>query len=336
MTKQPAELIEGYFDDMLTAEEQALLSDWIKSDPRHASEFAQASLLHDRLRSHFSVGDTARPADAKIGSRASLGLRRAWWSPVAIWSTTASVSFVLIGLGLLWFSFGQSTASAAYRELDRLIVNSVRMQDRTYLLVVEDMGQPPPGRRAKMPEAHRPPKPPLDGAVLHLRDNQHFVLIRKTAEGADFVTGSNGKESWAVKNKGPVRVSRDVQHFSRDLPGHETSIPLTNLHEGLERLRHAYHLHFSEVGPEEYAMNAGEEVRMLVAVKKPNERGSQRVEIAYETTTGRILHMRFIQMPYGPDWLDLRLSLLNEDVLPSEFFEHTSHHAMDRQVEWEN
>ena len=135
---------------------------------------------------------------------------------------------------------------------------------------------------------------------MHVGETNQFVLIRKTVDGLEFITGSNGRQSWAINTRGPVRVSSDIHHFDHDLPGHENSIPLTNLHDGLERLRQAYHVELSTVGPEEFESQAGETVRMLVAIKKPRERGPQRVEIAYESQTGRILHMRFVQMPYGP------------------------------------
>jgi hypothetical protein len=46
--------------------------------------------------------------------------------------------------------------------------------------------------------------------------------------------------------------------------------------------------------------------------------------------------MRFVQMPFGPDRLDFRLSLMNEEVVPADFFEHASHHPPDRKVETEN
>jgi len=113
-------------------------------------------------------------------------------------------------------------------------------------------------------------------------------------------------------------------------------IDLTDRSFGLGRLRQAYQVHLSTPGPEEYEVPDGETVRMLVAVKKPSERGPQRVEIAYESKSGHILHMRFVQMPYGPDRLDLRLSLMNENEPPLNFFEHTSHHTPDRKVETEN
>jgi hypothetical protein len=336
MSDSPRDLIDGYFDDVLTPEQHAALSEWIKSDPQHARIFAQQALLHDQLRSlHSSFIDSSFKDSSAVVTRAaptSPLYRRL--SRTSMWS---AASVAIIGVGLLWFTFSQSTASAAIGELNRIIVQNMDSKDRTYEIVVEEVYPPEPrGKHPPLRESSRPPKPPLDGAVLHVGETNQFVLIRKTVDGLPFITGSNGRQSWAINTRGSVRVSSDIHHFDHDLPGHENSIPLTNLHDGLERLRQAYHVELSTVGPEEFESQAGETVRMLVAIKKPRERGPQRVEIAYESQTGRILHMRFVQMPYGPDRLDLRLSLLNEDDLPPELFEHASHHTPDRKVETEN
>ena len=340
MMHNPRELIDGYLDDFLTAEQQVELSDWIRSDPSHAKAFAHASLLHDRMRNALAVRaellDGPKTLDEPKTESSIRAIERRFPS-MSVWSTAASVAVLCLGTGALWFGFGQSTASAAMRELNRIIVNNVASQDRTYAIVVEEVHAPAPrGNRPPTKESLRPPKAPLEEAVLHVRDSNRFVLMRKTIGGLPFITGSNGQQSWAINGKGPVKISEDVHHFDRDLPGHETSIPLANLHEGLEQLRQAYHVQLSSLGPEEYESQGGEMVRMLVAVKKPKERGPQRVEIAYESKSGRIMHMRFVQMPYGPDRLDLRLSLLNENELPADYFEHTSHHSPDRKVETEN
>lgn len=338
MTPELRELIDGYFDDILNEQQLSALSEWLRADPEHTRIFARASILHDQLRNALSADrELAVLNDLKALSKRNL---TRGWLPRSIltshlWSTAATLAVLLTGLAIVWLSTVPSPASAAFRELDRIIVNSIQSKDRTYQLVVEDIVTPARhGKRS--PEAQRPPKPPLDGATLHLREDRQFVLIRQTSDGLPFITGSNGKESWAVNVKGAVKVSPDVQHFNHDLPGHETSIPLTNLQEGLERLKHSYDLQFSTLGPEEYETQIGEDARLLMAVKKPKMRGPQRVEIAYDSKTGRILAMRFIQMPYGPDRLDLRLSLVNENELPLDFFEHTSHHDLDRKVEVEN
>jgi hypothetical protein len=333
MNNDPRDLIDGYLDDLLSPEQHAILNDWIKSEPEHAQVFVQASLLHDRLQSS-TVGYGEAVGSAKPTQ--AIGRLSSFYSYPSLWGTAASVAILCLGLGLLWLSFGQSTASAAFRELDRMIVNSIRSKDRTYAIVVEEVFASTSRSKGRPSlESQRPPKPPLDGALLHVRDNNQFVLIRKTDDGLPFITGSNGKQSWAVKPSGPVRVSPDIQHFNHDLPGHESSIPLTNIHEGLERLKQAYHIQLSTLGPEEYEIQRDETVRLMVAVKKPRERGPQRVEIAYESKTGRILHMRFVQMPYGPDRLDLRLTLVDEKELPTDFFEHNNHHSLDRIIEME-
>lgn len=326
--------IDGYFDDTLSAEQLAALAEWIKSDPEHAVQFANASLLHDRLRNALTTDheDTSF-ASAKHNMRD--GYERTPIS-VLVWRTAASLTALAAGLALLWFNLATPSASAAIRELDRIITSSIRSKDRTYQIVVEAVTHlENREKRSDRPESQRPTKPPLDGATLHVRSGNQFVLIRKTNEGIPFITGSDGSRSWAINVRGPVRVSSDIHHFDRDLPGHESSIPLANLHEGLEKLKRAYQLHFSTLGPEEYETLSGESIRLLVAVKKPKERGPQRVEIVYDSISGRILSMRFIQMPYGPDRLDLRLSLVNENELPVDFFDHVSHHSPDRTVETE-
>lgn len=331
MNELPRDLIDGYFDDCLTEDEHRALSDWIKSDPEHARVFAREAMLHDRLRN--LLAESTSSSELNSPSTLASPLRR-WLTSNSVWS---AASIAVLFLGLLWLGLSQSTASAAIRELNRIITQNMDSKDRTYEIVVEEVYAPAPrGNRPPLRESSRPPKPPLDGAVLHLGENNQFALIRTTVEGLPFVTGCNGRQSWAVNDKGTVKVSSDIHHFDRDLPGHETSIPLTNLHEGLERLRQSYRIELSTVGPEEYELQDGETVRMLVAVKKPRERGPQRVEIAYESISGRILHMRFVQMPYGPDRLDLRLSLLNESDLPAELFEHANYHTPDRKVELEN
>ncbi|MCY2981727.1 MAG: hypothetical protein NTU79_23965 [Planctomycetota bacterium] len=332
----PCELIDGYLDDALTADQQEELSTWIKVHPDHARTFAEAMLLHDRLRNTLAAYETpvAMHRSSTIESRRG-GLGGSWlMSSVA--RTTAAAAVLILGLATLWFSIGTQTASAAIRELDRIIVNSMRSKDRTFEIVVEDITTERRGKRSAMPESQRPPKPPLDGAALYVRSGNQFVLVRKTQEGLPFVTGSNGQQSWAINTRGPVRVSADVHCFDHDLPGHETSVPLTNLHEGLQQLKVAYELTFSALGPEEYETGDGHEARLLIAVKKRKERGPQRVEIVYDAISGGILRMRFVQMPYGPDFLDLRLSLVSQDELSSDFFEHTSHHVPDRKIEEEN
>lgn len=337
MKQNPRDLIDGYFDDTLSSDQQVELGKWLNADPQHARQFAQASLVHDRLRNILAVEQNGFVVnDSSLVSERS-SKQRIWFRSVTV-RAVAVLVIVVIGFASLWIGIGEQTASAAVRELDRIIQYGMRSQDRTFIIVVEDMSTPTKrgNKRPNQSESPRPPKPPLDGAVLHVRTGNQFVLTRKTEDGLPFITGSNGHQSWAVNPRGAVKVSDDINEFNRDLPGHETSVPLTDLRSGLERLKNAYDLHFSTLGPEEVLPEDGATVRLLVAVKKPKERGPQRVEIIYDSTDGQILRVRFVQMPYGPERLDLRLNLLSEDELAPDFFEHSSHHAADRKVQLEN
>lgn len=171
--------------------------------------------------------------------------------------------------------------------------------------------------------------------MLHVRGGGQFVLVRKTADGRPFVTGSNGQTSWAVRPDGPVRFSSDLTRFNRDLPGHEHSMPLSNIHEGLERLREAFDVQLLPVESGDEANIDDEPSRLIVAVKKRGFRGPKRVEVTYSVRSGLIRQMRFVEMPYGPARLTLRMTLVEEQPLGEAFFDHQSHHDADRTVEEE-
>ncbi|MFO1000599.1 MAG: hypothetical protein U0936_09680, partial [Planctomycetaceae bacterium] len=249
------------------------------------------------------------------------------WSVITFLSTATLVCLAVV---LFVKSFGDTKALAS-GELQRLIELNARPMDRTYQITVEEAVLPRRGRRGPSPEDGRPPKAPMDGATLYVRDGQQFVLRRITDAGP-FVTGCNGTSSWAVRADGPVRSSRDLNRFNRDLPGHEHEMPLVNIHDGLERVRRAYDV---QLLPVEDSESSGPATRLLVAIRHPKERGPKRVEISYEVESGLIRQMRFIEMPYGPESLTLRLTLLSEESLEERFFDHESHHDAIRRVEVE-
>jgi hypothetical protein len=338
MTLSIDALIHGYLDQTLSEEQWSQLQQHLSEDTVAAKRFVEISLLHDSMHHAFALSNisnadfsASNPQIIKRTVRNFVesmpGLRTGW--------SFAAVLILLIS-GFLWFSSTPSSASAV-RELARLI-EQVRGHDRTYEITVEQIvDSPQPRRSPPMAESMRPPKPPLDGAILHVRDRNQFVLIRPTSSGRSFVTGSDGITSWAVRPDGPVKVSSRLDEFNRDVPGHESGIPLTNLFHGLDNLKRDYYLQFSSLGPEEFQSNpSGSVHRLIVAIKKPNQRGPQRVEIVYESETGKLESLRFIQMPYGPQRLDLRLTPIDESPLADDFFEHQHHHSQDRPVEQED
>ncbi len=329
-------LIDGYFDDSLSSEELQRLSHWIKSDGLHARQFASAVILHDRLRDQYkgheelvAGGDYEQSV---VSPSKTLGSEWVLW-PVA-WATTACL--VLLGAFLLLHSLGTSSASAAVIELNRIIEANRHSLDRTFLLSVEKTVVPQGERERKSPEHRRPAKPSLDNAILDVRGSNEFVLKRIVDPGEFFITGSNGATSWAVRPDGPVRYSDDLTRFNRDLPGHERSLPINNLHDGLDALHKAYDLEVLPVESSESDIEPNAEPnRRIVAVKKPGFLGPVRIEISYNASTGQIRQMRFVDMPYGPENVSMKMTLIDERPLPANYFDHQSHHDPKRIVEFE-
>lgn len=325
----PTSLIAGFLDETLSAEEHIALSEWLREAVEHRRRFAQAMLLHDRLHGEFLAAMAMAPPVAGLAPATGA-------TPYArrIVAMLGAMAVAVVALVVLWKGIGETPAAAAALELNRLIAANARATDRTYLIEVETRA--PESPQEGRPEQGRPPKPSMDGAILHMRGQDQFVLIRTTPEGLPFVTGSDGQTSWAVRPDGPVRVSADLNRFNRDLPGHEHSMPLINIEEGLERLRTAYTVQVLPTEtPDDTVGTQNEALRLLVAVKQRGQRGPRRVEITYVMATGQIRELRFVEMPYGPDRLTLRLFLLKERDLGRDFFGHAAHHDPTRVIEFE-
>lgn len=331
MNNDSQQLIHGFLDDALSAEQHAAFEKWLQESPIHAQQFAAAAMLHDRLSSEFALREPSSGAGPPVEHpRGSLPIR-------SIFALTTIACLFLLAVTIIWQGFVGSPAAAAAVELERIISVTAQFRDRTYDVSVEEAAiDRKREERETNPDWRRPPKPPLDGARLHVRGANQFVLQRSTADGLLFVTGSNGQTSWAVRPDGPVRVSGDLTRFHRDVPGHEHSMPLNNIHDGLEQLRTTYEVQLLPIenGSDDVTANDGAS-RLLVAVKRRGVRGPARVEITYSVQSGKIRQLRFVEMPYGPERLTLRMTLVEERDLGTTFFNHAAHHAPDRVVEYE-
>lgn len=325
-----ATLINCYLDETLSDEDHVVLFAWIKTSEENAGQFAQALLLHDRLRGEHLAQvavehvDLLSEEDQREHTKSVLDSPRRRWQPRLTAVTFAGAALLIIAV--LWKGIGETPAAAAVAEIHRIITANTQTPDRTYRIGVEE--QAAISRRElpeNAPERSRPPKTPNDGAVLHVRGGGQFVLIRQTPDGEPVVSGCNGQTSWTIRAHGPVKSSPDLAHFNRDVPGHEHSMPLININEGLERLLVAYETQLLPVEDDAETSTQDEPSRLLVAVRKRGFRGPKRVEITYSINSGLIRQMRFIEMPYGPDKLTLRMTLAEVRPLGERFFDPESH-----------
>ncbi|MFN9720625.1 MAG: hypothetical protein ACK58L_18150 [Planctomycetota bacterium] len=335
-SSQPSGWISAYLDGTISDGDFASLNMWLKSSSENTRSFAAMVMLDDRLRSEFAINlkDGSDHPDvrklppftapsARSDETASFGgwngsRNRVLRSVLPLVSTAL---LAIIGAVVFLQSFGGNRVSAAVMELERLIEKSVVALDHTYRIRVETSASPPRTRRPNRGEERRPPKPPLNDAILYVREGGRFTLVRMTEQGR-FITGCNGHVSWMIDSSGFARTDSNPEHFNRDVPGHEHQLSLINIHDSLEHLKKSYDV---QLLPEEPAADGDVETRLLVAIRHRKERGPRRVEITYEVTSGSIRQIRFIEMPYGPDLLNVEMTLTSVEPLSADFFEYAHH-----------
>jgi hypothetical protein len=340
------ERIPKYFDGEISEQELRSLQESLRSDKDSLDCFIENAYLHDRLRGQFQAQSAIQaiassPRD--LEHEKSINLAPASEEPRTIrfpisrrkLLTGAAIAATALLAFALWKE-SNTNALAGVSELQRVIAASSLQAIRAYSIDVEPMSEPsPPKRRRVEWDDRKPIKPPLDQARLVIRGKQEFVLMRKTRSGQDFITGCDGQSSWAISPDGPVRVSDDLTRFNRDVPGHEFSMPLCNLSDALLQLQAVSDIALLPVEYADEDQEILEPRRLLVATKKRGQRGPRRVEITYFAESGVIEHVRFVDMPYGPERITVLLSAMQPSTVPEDFFHHRNHHAPDREIERE-
>lgn len=262
-------------------------------------------------------------------------------SPPSVWFRTRNLRWIggsiaallLIGLFLIPLVTG-TTALAAEEQLERLIAVSRFASDRSYVITsIESNNKARRSWRTEFQSRKKKKQPPIDGAILHIRGETEYVLIRRFANGDQFITGCDGEQSWAVPPYGKVRVSQDLDKFQGALPGHQHAIPFINVQKDLRNIRDAYHIRWLDSETESRRNGTG----CLVAEKKsPEYRGAKYIKIWFDRESGTITEILFDKLPRakgGPQ--SIVLELTDQTGLASGFFRHEAHHNSEREVVYE-
>jgi len=303
-------LIHHYLDGITDDKQQRELGDWIKQCPENAFFFAEEVALHNHLadiiQAHNEVVCIA-PAET-LAIKSPFTWNRMW----------GTVGLVLAACLILLLYSGIPRLNAG-QEFQKLLDGSGKFPDRTYRIQSLDS-------HSDTPDEHRLP---LDGAILHVRNPDKFVLIGTFPNGDKFQNGSDGDKGWSVPPRGRVQISNDPMRFRGALPGHHHGIPFVNLKMDLIQLREAYSIGFSSNHPNGWPG--------ITLSKKSNEyRGPRNISIWYDRDSGVIQQMDFHGMPKargGPD--SLSVTLINTNPLGDSFFQHHSHHEADRIIQQE-
>lgn len=319
MMRKEHELINGYLDETLTEEQIADLSQWIKSDPQHARQFAKQLLLHDQLRSLWIVAENHDLERELVELQANQFEPQKTSRSIGLAVTLAA----LLVVGLAGWLVISPSASAASRELQRMIAASQLPQDRAFHITALD-DTTPSTSPATARDIHQPP---VDDATLYLRGANHYVLIRHFTDGSRFITGSDGKTAWSIPPTGRVRVSADPFRFRGAVPGQRYAIPFIDLYDNLQKLQHAFDL---KLVAEPDIIGS----KRLEATRKPTASGGPgRVTIWFDPSTGTIEKMLLQRLPRargGPR--SVLLERLPAPQLAANYFTHAHHHEPEREV----
>ena len=318
MSAPATDLIHAYLDETLTAEQHVELANWIKASPEHARQFSETVLLHDRLRAEMLAGDMLENQHAVFANRRSS--ERMWVRRVVALSSALCLTLVL---GLIFWQSVSSPVLAASDELQRIIQASEAALDRTYAVTAlgEDVDS------ESLASTVRGAKPSVDGALLHVRGPNQYVLVRYFADGTEFITGSDGTTAWSVPPRGRVRVSSDATRFRGAVPGQQHAIPFIDMRNSLRQLQESYELDLSPgTTPEGWR-------RMNATRRATATGGPKQVTPWYDVQSGTIHRMLLERLPQargGPR--NVLLELTDERDLGPAYFEHTSHHDTNREV----
>ncbi|MCA9078690.1 MAG: hypothetical protein KDA93_26935, partial [Planctomycetaceae bacterium] len=186
--------------------------------------------------------------------------------------------------------FWQSVSSpvlAASDELQRIIQASEAALDRTYAVTAlgEDVDS------ESLASTVRGAKPSVDGALLHVRGPNQYVLVRYFADGTEFITGSDGTTAWSVPPRGRVRVSSDATRFRGAVPGQQHAIPFIDMRNSLRQLQESYELDLSPgTTPEGWR-------RMNATRRATATGGPKQVTLWYDVQSGTIHRMLLERLP---------------------------------------
>jgi len=314
-------LISRQLDGDLSEAEFLELQAWLNADAENALRFSNLAKLHERLDFHFRTGvESASPSNP---SPAVFGNLK-HWAAFSMAATAASV--ILVGVVLLLQGFTEKPVQATGKKLRDIIQANKERGPRTFK--VEPFGSSRKRFNEKR-KTNKKPEPSLDNAILHLRGDDQYVLIRNLADGSQFITGSDGNCSWSVPPRGRVRISQDPHRFQGKLPGSQQGIPFIDMTSNLKVLSDDYEIRWI---PSEQNIPQG--LGKLVAEKKSRSyRGPKYVEISCQPDTNEIVEIIMEGLPQaqgGPK--SITMKLIAEKEFAPNFFDHTYHHRGNRKI----
>ncbi|MEM9367567.1 MAG: hypothetical protein AAGD07_16365 [Planctomycetota bacterium] len=338
MTGQLETLLSDWFDgaDKGTLVEGELLA----SEAPH--EIADSLLVHGLLTDMSNRDDAEEmnrvsavmreidreTASSHVGRNVSVGPTRG--RRVALLTSALAVAATIM---MMFALFGPNqNVSAAMASLERVMEAAARPFDRTYsIAIVEEYSNEKRPRQLSQEAWDRETKKQLDGATLYVRGANQYAMTVTLKSGEKRTSGSDGMQSWAFRETGPVHISSDLGRFRGGVPGQQQDIPFLSVHALLSQLTTGYDM---ERGDEPLGVGESHPLSQLIGVRRSREvRGPKRVELWFDRESGTVHEMLLEGLPRGGGGpKSLRLKLIDQSELPADFFSHRSHHEPERKV----
>jgi len=226
--------LNGWFDEDSGPESDQIPTIPVTMYPEVAEAVVVHGLLTDISRRFPAEDDMRVDAVMQAIGESVAPEKSASWSWLfgrpkrTVFAATAMVACV----ALIFISQGINPTEAAAASLERIIAVAQKNSDRTYAIRVIDEYS------VSTPKSEKQGN--IDGAILHVRGPDKYVLIRELKDGRQRLTGCDGTESWAMREDGPVNVSSDLNRFRGGLPGEQQDLPFINLQSQLIQLKEKY------------------------------------------------------------------------------------------------
>ncbi|MCA9136880.1 MAG: hypothetical protein KDB00_08975 [Planctomycetales bacterium] len=335
-----------------------LLSDWLddaeenpesKSDvpASEASEAVAQSLLI-----HGLLADIGRRDDVAESERIQAVMQRidaevsAESGDVALkhvphrrrrFAILTSALTIAAAVMLMFVAFGpHQSVSAAMASLDKVVEAAAKRLDRTYKVrVVDEYPRDKRPQKLSQQAWDREAPEEIDGATIHVRGADQYVMTVMLKTGMTRTSGCDGKVSWSFREDGQVHVSEDLNRFRGAVPGSQQDMPLLNIHANLSQLKIGYDI---ELADDQETGTDGTLLSRLTCIRKSNEvRGPKQVEVWFDAEDGTVHKMLLDGLPRGRGGpKSVMLELVDQPDLPSDFFTHDAHHEPGKRIRYED
>ena len=341
MTDNVNDMITGWLDDAEpSSRERADTSD-LEASEQLADSLVVHGLLVDMVgrdenRDEQRIRDLMQQIERELASAVVVdGTTHATQAKHRRFAILTSV-LTIAAAALFMFTMlvPQQNVSAAMASLEKIVAAAAKPLDRTYQIrLVEEYDRNKRPRNLSRDAWKREAPEEIDGATIHVRGANEYVMKVMLKTGETRTSGCDGQASWSFRENGPVHVSSNLNRFRGGMPGNQQDMPFVNIHANLEQLKVGYEIDLID----EPVSSDGTSLSHLRCVRKLDvQRGIKQVDLWFDSEDGTVHKMLLDGLPRGRGGpKSVKFELIDQSEFAPDFFSHESHHELGRRVKYE-